>query len=143
MLLGSTVIHEYFHYYDYKSVKSIGDEQLCLDLPRSFNALTNMTTPAGHYSFTFNESDRAELDLILSFDESEIIVKNYSKKQKNKKTSKIRYLISDELYIEIIEALHSRMISNILNNLVNKGLVETAFDEEKNDFVFWINDTIK
>jgi hypothetical protein len=33
------------------------------------------------------------------------------------------------------------MISNILNSLVNKGMIETAFDNKSNDFVFWIKDS--
>ena len=30
------------------------------------------------------------------------------------------------------------MISNMLNTLVNKGLLETAYDNESNDFIFWV-----
>jgi hypothetical protein len=32
------------------------------------------------------------------------------------------------------------MISNILNNLVNKGVLESAYDADLNDFVFWIKE---
>ena len=32
------------------------------------------------------------------------------------------------------------MTANILNNLVSKGYVDTAFDEEENDFVFWVKE---
>ena len=32
------------------------------------------------------------------------------------------------------------MVSNMISNLVKKGLLESAFDEEKNDFVFWKKD---
>jgi len=32
------------------------------------------------------------------------------------------------------------MVSNIINSLVKKGLIETAFDSEKNDFIFWVKD---
>ena len=35
------------------------------------------------------------------------------------------------------------MTSNILNGLVNKGIVETAYDDETNDFVFWIKNENK
>jgi hypothetical protein len=35
------------------------------------------------------------------------------------------------------------MVSNILNSLVNKGLVETAYDAEANDFIFWVSDENK
>jgi hypothetical protein len=32
------------------------------------------------------------------------------------------------------------MVSNMLNNLVNKGMIETGYDDETNDFIFWIKD---
>jgi hypothetical protein len=35
------------------------------------------------------------------------------------------------------------MVSNLLNNLVNKGVIETGFDSDSNDFVFWIKDNDK
>ena len=41
-------------------------------------------------------------------------------------------------YDNVLRQLSERMISNIVRNLVKKGLVESAFDEDKNDFVFWI-----
>jgi hypothetical protein len=85
-----------------------------------------------------DDHDKEELDKILSYDESKIIITDMLKKQRNKKASKIRYLLNDKLFLKIIESLNDRMVSNILNGLVNKGLVETAYDAEANDFVFWI-----
>jgi predicted transcriptional regulator len=67
-----------------------------------------------------------------------IIVKNLTKKQKHKISKKIRYVLNDTILVDIIENLNSRMVSNVLTNLVQKGLVESAFDSQKNDFVFWI-----
>jgi hypothetical protein len=32
------------------------------------------------------------------------------------------------------------MTSNLLNGLVNRGLVETAYDDEAEDFVFWVKE---
>jgi hypothetical protein len=89
---------------------------------------------------SIDPKERHEIDDILSFDESETICKELLKKQKNKKTKDIRYLINDLIFLKIIESLNDRMVSNILNGLVNKGLVETAYDDESNDFVFWIKD---
>lgn len=43
----------------------------------------------------------------------------------------------------IITALNDRLVSNILNSLVNKGLIETAYDDSRNDFVFWVKDNDK
>lgn len=90
-----------------------------------------------------DSKDKEELDTILSYDESVIIIKEFAKKQKNKTSSKIRYLINDETFAKIIYSLNDRMVSNMLNNLVNKGLVETAYDSESDDFVFWIKDDVK
>lgn len=97
------------------------------------NALTN--------SFEeISKESEEELDKILSQEESTVIAKSLMKKQKNIKTNEYRYLVSDEAMISIIESLNERMVSNIINSLVNKGLVETAYDEESNDFVFWIKE---
>jgi len=84
--------------------------------------------------------DQKELDKILSYDESLSIVTAIIKKQKNRTTNKIRYILNNVLYLEIIHGLADRMTSNILHGLVNKGLVEMGFDDESNDFIFWIND---
>jgi hypothetical protein len=84
-----------------------------------------------------------EFNSVLSYDESIIIAKEMLKKQVNKKTLKERYLVSDYMYMQLIESLNARMVGNILNNLVNKGLVETAFDEKSNDFIFWCVDNDK
>lgn len=89
---------------------------------------------------TVNEQDQKELDNILSYDESLIIVKSLIKKQFNKKSKKTRYIMTEKIFIEIIESLNDRMVSNMLNGLVNKGIVETAYDNETNDFVFWIKE---
>ena len=84
--------------------------------------------------------DQKELDETLSYNESLIIVKQHIKKQIHKKTDKIRYIMNDKMFLSIIESLNDRMVSNLLNSLVNKGLVETAYDDESNDFLFWVSD---
>jgi predicted transcriptional regulator len=86
------------------------------------------------------ENEKEEFDKILSHQESLVIVKEFVKKQKNSKTKKIRYTISDDIFTEIVHNLNNRMVSNIINSLVQKGLVESAFDDKANDFVFWIKD---
>jgi hypothetical protein len=84
--------------------------------------------------------DKDELDKILSFEESLNITTQIVKKQKNKKTNSIRYVVNDIIFSEVLESLNDRMVSNLLNNLVNKGILETGFDNETNDFLFWIKD---
>ena len=78
----------------------------------------------------FNE----ELDEILSRQESDNIVIPLLKKHKDS------YKISNETVIKIIEKLNSRMISNSLNKLVKLGIIDSAFDSDLNDFVFWVKE---
>ena len=87
--------------------------------------------------------DQKELDETLSYNESLIIVKQHIKKQIHKKTDKIRYIMNDKIFLSIIESLNERMVSNLLSSLVNKGLVETAYDDEDDDFIFWVKDENK
>lgn len=85
------------------------------------------------------DEEKKELDQILPYKEAWAIVRPILKKQINKKTNDTRYVLNEEMYMSIIIALNDRLVSNILNSLVNKGLVETAYDEKSNDFVFWLN----
>jgi hypothetical protein len=48
------------------------------------------------------------------------------------------YKIKEDDYDDFLVQLNRRMVSNIVKDLVSKGLVESAFDNEKNDFVFWV-----
>lgn len=86
------------------------------------------------------QSEIDELDQTLTQSECILIAKKFIQKQTNKQSKKERYLISNKQYLEMIESFNARMISNLLNNLVNKGLVESAYDSESNDFIFWIKD---
>lgn len=89
---------------------------------------------------SISEESQDEFDQVLSHQESMIIVKQNAKRQKNRKTKKIRYIVNEKLFMKIVEDLNARMVSNLINSLVQKGLVETAFDGESNDFIFWIKD---
>jgi hypothetical protein len=90
-----------------------------------------------------SDDELNELNRTLTYEESCTIVKNHAKKQQNKKTKEIRYCISDNMLNDIIEDLNSRMVSNILNKLVNDNILESAFDSDSNDFVFWIKENLK
>jgi len=89
------------------------------------------------------ENDKEEFDKVLSHKEALLIIKELVKKQKNRKTNQIRYTINDSIFADIIYRLNDRMVSNIVSGLVQKGLIETAFDDETNDFVFWIKEEEK
>lgn len=93
--------------------------------------------------FNISKTSMDELDVILPHNEASIIVKQSLKKQTNKKSKKIRYILDDDIFANIVHDLNARMISNLLTSLVNKGLVETSFDSEANDFVFWVKNNDK
>lgn len=88
------------------------------------------------------DADLEELDRTLTQKECITIVHSYVKPRKTK-SGKIRYIISDQIFTNIIEDFNDRLVSNLLNELVQKGLVESSYDEEANDFIFWIADKDK
>lgn len=87
---------------------------------------------------SLSSDDEKELDVILPFSESYSIFTSLAKQQKNKKTKRIRYIIDEKIFSDILEALNSRLVSNTLSSLIKKGVVDTAYDSELNDFVFWV-----
>jgi hypothetical protein len=105
-----------------------------------FNNFGTKSEDSDSLSLQIDEVDKTELDSVLSFEESKVIVSDHIKKQKHKLNKDIRYTLNEKIFLDIITSLNDRMVSNILNSLVNKGFVETGYDEESNDFVFWVSD---
>ena len=87
--------------------------------------------------------DETEFNQLLTQEESAVIIKNTLKKQRNKTTNALRYLVCDSLFYEILNQLNDRMVSNTIGSLVQKGLVESAYDDEIDDFIFWVNENNK
>lgn len=81
-----------------------------------------------------------EMEEVLSLKESMAIAKSYVHFQVNKKTKKQRMVLKGSDFNEFIEALNARLVSNLLMSLVKKGIIETAYDPEENDFIFWTKD---
>lgn len=86
--------------------------------------------------------DKDDFDLILSQKEAMVIVKSSLRKQTHKYKKTTRYLISDNIFLEIVSQLNDRIISNTVSGLVKKGLLESAYDEKLDDFVFWVKENI-
>lgn len=80
-----------------------------------------------------------EFDQLLTQEESIVIVQSLLKKQRHKTTKEIRYLISDTTFYDILQQLNDRLVSNTIASLVQKGLVESAYDSDIDDFVFWVS----
>jgi Mg/Co/Ni transporter MgtE len=104
--------------------KSIGDD------PDEFTKLIT----------EISQEDINEMDQILTQQESLVIVKSLAKEQKHKITNESRYLIDEKIFSQIIEEMNGRLVSNMLSSLASKGMIESAYDEQINDFVFWIKD---
>lgn len=83
------------------------------------------------------EHEQLEINKILTQQECMTIVKNLIKKKNN------HYVINHKIYTRIIENINERLVGNMLSNLTNRGLLESAYDSTLNDFVFWIPDINK
>jgi hypothetical protein len=90
-----------------------------------------------------SDEDKSEMDIVLTQKESLIIVEQNARRQINKKTKKTRYIIDEKIFLNILDALNARLVSNLLANLSKEGLIESAYDESINDFVFWVKDDNK
>jgi hypothetical protein len=87
--------------------------------------------------------DIQEIENVLPFIECENIFKELLKRKVNKKTKKVKYFMRESDYEEVLSMLNQRMISNIVQSLVKKGALDSAYDSEKNDFVFWVKNVDK
>lgn len=85
-----------------------------------------------------NGQDDKEIEKVLPYQESEAIFAEFLKSKINPNSKQKALFLKEKDYNTILEHLSERMVSNIVRGLVNKGLVESAFDNEKNDFVFWV-----
>lgn len=82
--------------------------------------------------------DQKEMNSLLPFLECKAIFKPFLVRVLSK--DDLYYRIKEDDYDEILIQMNRRMVSNIVKDLVAKGLVESAFDNDKNDFVFWVKD---
>lgn len=82
-----------------------------------------------------SEEERNELNEVLSQEEAMSICKLFLRQYDDDK-----FIVSNKQYAKLIDSLNTRLVSNMLNNLVNRGLLETAFDHDSNDFIFWVKE---
>jgi hypothetical protein len=90
-----------------------------------------------------NEELSKEMDEVLTQKESLVIVKSLAIEQKHKYKKTSRFIIDEKIFSKIIEEMNGRLVANLLASLASKGLVESAYDEKLNDFVFWVNEDKK
>tara|TARA_B000000557_G_C20502426_1_gene328544 strand:+ start:34 stop:477 length:444 start_codon:yes stop_codon:yes gene_type:complete len=83
------------------------------------------------------DDEKEELNNLLALSECVTIVKDKTKRLRHKKTKEKVYLISIDAVGDVIEDIQRRFISNMISILVKKGYLDSAFDEDRNDFIFW------
>ena len=79
------------------------------------------------------DEEKDELDSLLTYEECVAISEEYIVKEEEE------YTINEDRYLDMIEGFNQRLISNMVQKLARDGALEIAFDDEKNDFVFWVN----
>jgi len=91
------------------------------------------------YIDELNIEEQQEINALLTYSECMDMIKPILKTT----STDNEYKISSDEYLDFVESINLRLISNILKSLVNKGLLETGFDDSINDFIFWIPDENK
>lgn len=81
--------------------------------------------------------EKQEIDKVLNIKEVINIAQEYIKFNERDGI----WLITEDRYEQLLIELNARMTSNLLASMVSSGILESAYDSEINDFVFWRNDT--
>lgn len=87
-----------------------------------------------------SDSEKQEMDRVLTLKECNAIITNTAKRIRHKKTKQVKYVIDTDLLHRIVDEINQRLVSNMIAGLVSRGVLESAFDEKINDFVFWKKD---
>jgi tRNA C32,U32 (ribose-2'-O)-methylase TrmJ len=84
--------------------------------------------------------EQEEINECLTHQESLLISKDFITTKINKKLKKKKHVISEKSYLAFLESLNARLVSNMLSKMVKQDLLDSAFDEESNDFIFWLKE---
>lgn len=82
---------------------------------------------------SFSENSKDEIDGFMTVAQAVAMVKENSLGMDEEK----RYLIDDKAYEELFEAMKTRIYNAGLSKLAASGHLECAWDEKKNEMVFW------
>lgn len=84
--------------------------------------------------------EQEEINECLTHQESLLISKDFIRTKIHKKLKKKKYLISEKSYLAFLESLNARLVSNMLSKMVKQDLLDSAFDEDSNEFIFWLKE---
>lgn len=82
--------------------------------------------------------DEEEMNRTISFEECKLIAMEYLEPKKIRR--RVKYFLTEENFTNLVEAINSRLVSNLITELVDDGQLESAWDSEANDFIFWVAD---
>lgn len=82
---------------------------------------------------SFSENYKDDIDGFMTVAQAVDMVKENSLGTDEEK----RYLIDDKSYEELFEAMKTRIYNAGLSKLAASGHLECAWDEEKNEMIFW------
>jgi hypothetical protein len=85
--------------------------------------------------------EQTEIEQVLNQIEAVAIAKEFL--VENDSHEQDKYRISDKNYLKFLDSLNDRLVSNMLNKMVGQGLLESAYDDKTNDFIFWMKDDNK
>ena len=86
------------------------------------------------------KTEKEEINECLTYQESLLISKDFLKERIDKKLKQKKYIISEKRYLSFLESLNARLVSNMLSKMVKQDLLDSAFDEESNEFIFWLKE---
>lgn len=84
-----------------------------------------------------SKEEKTELNKYLPKEECLVIALDFLKTNKLKN----KYKISDISFLKMIESFNTRLVSNMLTKMTSEGILDSAFDSDLNDFVFWVKET--
>jgi hypothetical protein len=115
-------------WYNVKDLNEFVKETIKISFSKFKESNEQMNDPLSELLLLSQGENQNEL---LSEKEAKAIILGHVKKSKSK------YRISESIFLEILLDLNSRIVSNKLRILASKDIIEMAFDEALNDFVFW------
>lgn len=76
-----------------------------------------------------------DLDKICTLNQ----VKSFIEENNNGTDEKDRYIINDDLFVAIFDNVRNLIYQSAMSKLAAKGLVECAWDDEKEQMIFWVD----
>jgi hypothetical protein len=125
--------------YEITNIDEFAESIRSIILENFYSSDTKLTKEISKFD-ELMKTKREKIEEKLTLQEAKNIIKPILKTVINSVGEK-EYTVSHKNFKKILEELNRRVISNILMELVSDGLVETGFDEEKNDFIFWVADS--